>query len=187
MTLDVHHQIQKVLISAEEIAQKVHELGVAVTETYVDRDRPLIAIVILKGATIFAADLLREIDLPVRLDFMAISSYGQETKSSGVVRILKDLDHPVEGADVLVIEDIIDSGRTLRYLVESLKGRGPNSVKSCVLLDKPDRREIDVSPEFVGFEIPDEFVVGYGLDYAEVYRNLPYIGVLRPELYAGED
>lgn len=181
----MHEDIEKVLLTKEMIAEKVRELGERITEMYRESDRALQIVVILKGAAFFAADLLREIKLPARLDFMAISSYGTETVSSGVVRILKDLDHPIEGYDVLVVEDIIDSGRTLKYLMESLLGRRPASLRACVLLDKPERREVDVDPEFVGFEIPDEFVVGYGLDFAEKYRNLPYIGVLKPELYRG--
>lgn len=180
----MHRDIEKVLLTADEIADKVQELGKTITETYRNSDRPLQAVVILKGASFFASDLLRQISLPIRLDFMAISSYGDETVSSGVVRILKDLDHPIEGMDVLIVEDIIDSGRTLRYLIETLKARDPASVRTCVLLDKPERREVDVDPEFVGFHVPDEFVVGYGLDFAEKYRNLPYIGVLKPELYS---
>lgn len=175
--------IKKVLLSAEEIQEKVMELGAQITEHYEKRDQPLQVVVILKGAALFASDLLRAIDLPAMLDFMAISSYGTRTSSSGVVRILKDLDQPIEGCDVLVVEDIVDSGRTLKYLLDSLKSREPGSLKTCVLLDKPERREVDVEPDFLGFVIPDEFVVGYGLDYAEKYRNLPYIGVLKPELY----
>ena len=179
----MHQDIEKILLTEEMLQEKVKELGAAITERYRGTGRPLHVIVILKGAAFFAADLLRRIEIPVRLDFMAISSYGVKTSSSGVVRILKDLDHPIEGHDVLVVEDIIDSGRTLNYLLESLKQRRPASVATCVLLDKPQRREVNVNPEFVGFEIPDEFVVGYGLDYAEKYRNLPYIGVLKPSLY----
>jgi hypoxanthine phosphoribosyltransferase len=179
----VHQDIAKILLTEEMIQAKVKELAAQISDKYRGTGRPLHAIVILKGATFFAADLLRRLDIPARVDFMAISSYGTRSSSSGVVRILKDLDHPIEGQDVLVIEDIVDSGRTLNYLLQGLKQRNPASLSLCVLLDKPDRRVVDVHPEFVGFEIPDEFVVGYGLDYAELYRNLPYIGVLKPELY----
>jgi len=180
---EIHPDLEKVLLTEELIQEKVKELGAAITRRYQGTGRPLQVIVILKGAAIFAADLLRRIEIPTRVDFMAISSYGTRASSSGVVRILKDLDHPIEGFDVLVVEDIIDSGRTLNYLLNTLKQRKPASIATCVLLDKPERREVDVDPEFVGFEIPDEFVVGYGLDYAERYRNLPYIGVLKRSLY----
>lgn len=172
-------EVSRVLLSEEQIRARVSELGAEITRAYKDSGRPLHVIVILKGATIFAADLVRAIDLPVSLDFMAISSYGNQTTSSGVVRIVMDLDRPIEGRDVLVVEDIVDSGLTLKYLLESLRGRNPASLRTCVLLDKFERREVDVTPDFVGFRIPDEFVVGYGLDYAEKYRNLPYVGVLR--------
>lgn len=181
----MHQDIEKILLTEEMIQSKVNELAVAITEKYRETGRPLQVIVILKGAAFFAADLLRRLEIPTRVDYMAISSYGNETSSSGVVRILKDLDHPIEGHDVLVIEDIVDSGRTLNYLLEGLWQRRPRTLASCVLLDKPERREVEVHPEFVGFEIPDEFVVGYGLDYAELYRNLPYIGVLKSSLYQG--
>lgn len=181
MSLD--GDITKVLISEGEIAAKVDELGRAIDRTYGDVAEALHIVVILKGAAIFAADLIRRISIPVTMDFMAISSYGKQTKSSGVVRILKDLDHPIEGLHVLIVEDIIDSGLTLKYLMENLRGRGAASVRSCVLLDKVERREVAVTPDFVGYEIPDEFVVGYGLDYAERYRNLPYVGTLSPRVY----
>jgi len=159
-------------------------MGAAVSAAYPDVNEPLRIVVILKGAAVFASDLIRCIDRPLSLDFMAISSYGKQTTSSGVVRILKDLERPIQGVHVLVVEDIVDTGLTLNYLVNNLRGRGALSVRTCVLLDKPDRREVPVDPDFTGFAIPDEFVVGYGLDYAEKYRNLPYVGVL--ELGAGE-
>lgn len=135
----------------------------------------------------FMADLVREIDIPITVDFMAVSSYGQSTESSGAVRILKDLEVSVEGKNVLIVEDIVDTGLTLRYLLENLKSRHPASVRVCTLLDKPSRRQVEVSPDYNGFEIPDKFVVGYGLDYAEQYRHLPYIAVLKPEAYGREE
>lgn len=181
--MSLNTDIKEVLLTQEEIAAKVRELGTAITETYAEIDEPLRVVVILKGAAIFAADLIRSIDIPITLDFMAISSYGKQTTSSGVVRILKDLDRSIDGAHVLVVEDIVDSGLTLNYLMDNLRGRGAASVRSCVMLDKPDRREVAVTTDFVGFDIPDEFVVGYGLDYAERYRNLPYVGALDPRVY----
>jgi hypoxanthine phosphoribosyltransferase len=161
----------EVLISEEQIRQKVDVLGRRITLDY--EGKPLVLIVILKGASIFAADLIRRIQLPVSLDFMALSSYGDSTKSSGVVRIQKDLDHSIEGKHVLIVEDIVDTGLTLNYLYGHLKSRGPQSVRICALLDKPERRKVAVPIHYKGFEIPDAFVVGYGLDFAERYRNLP--------------
>jgi len=175
-----YDEVARVLLTEEEIRAKVLDLGAQITEAYKDAAGPLHVIVILKGATIFAADLVRAIDLPVSVDFMAISSYGAQTKSSGVVRIVMDLDRSIEGRDVLVVEDIIDTGLTLKYLLDYLRARNPASLRTCVLLDKFERREVDVTPDFVGFRIPDEFVVGYGLDFAEKYRNLPYLAVLKP-------
>ena len=159
-----------------EIDKKIRELGARISEDYAGESVCLICI--LKGASFFTCELAKRITVPVSLDFMSVSSYGSETKSSGVVKIIKDLDEPIKGKDVLVIEDIVDSGRTLSYLMEMLKDRGPASLKLCTLLDKPDRRVIDVPVDYTGFEIPDEFVVGYGLDYDQRYRNLPYIGVI---------
>lgn len=179
MTTGRYDEVARVLLSEEEIRAKVLDLGAQITAAYKDAAGPLHVIAILKGATIFAADLVRAIDLPVSLDFMAISSYGAQTKSSGVVRIVMDLDRSIEGRDVLVVEDIIDTGLTLKYLLDNLRARNPASLRTCVLLDKYERREVDVTPDFVGFRIPDEFVVGYGLDFAEKYRNLPYVGVLK--------
>ena len=161
----------EVLLTAEQIGQKVEQLGRRITAEY--EGKPLALIVILKGAAIFAADLARAIRLPLSIDFMALSSYGQSTRSSGVVRIQKDLDNPVEGKHVLIVEDIVDTGLTLNYLYGHLKARGPLSVKICALLDKPERRKVAVPLHYKGFEIPDEFVVGYGLDFSERYRNLP--------------
>jgi hypoxanthine phosphoribosyltransferase len=169
------------MISEEEIAKRVKELGKQLTEEYKGKD--LMVVGILKGCMLFLSDLVRAIDLPLTMDFMVVSSYGTSTKSSGVVRIIKDLEREIEGKDVLIIEDIVDTGLTLSYLMENLKTRNPNSVKVCSLLDKPERRKVQVDIEYVGFQIPDEFVVGYGLDYAEIYRNLPFVCVLKPEVY----
>jgi hypoxanthine phosphoribosyltransferase len=154
------------------------------TEEYKGKD--LLVVGILKGCMLFLSDLVRAIELPLAMDFMVVSSYGSATKSSGVVRILKDLEREIEGKDVLIIEDIVDTGLTLSYLIENFKTRNPKSVKVCSLLDKPDRRMVQVDIEYVGFKIPDEFVVGYGLDYSEIYRNLPFVCVLKPEVYSKE-
>ncbi|SEN63679.1 hypoxanthine phosphoribosyltransferase [Lihuaxuella thermophila] len=178
----MHQDMKEILISEAEIAEKVTELGQMISRDYKDLN-PL-CICVLKGAVPFMADLIRKMEIPVEVDFMAVSSYGSSTKSSGVVRILKDLEASVEGRHVLVVEDIIDSGLTLSYLIAMLKGRKAASVKVATLLDKPARRTVDLKPDYCGFEIPDEFVVGYGLDYAEKYRNLPYIGVLKEEVYS---
>lgn len=177
----MNKDIKKILIEEEELQAKVAELGTLITRDY--KGKNLLIICVLKGAVIFTSDLIRKIDLPLDIDFMAISSYGANTKSSGVVRILKDLDMSIEGKDVLIVEDIIDSGLTLAYLVENLKSRGPESVEICTILDKKERRTIDLDIKYTGFVVPDEFVVGYGLDYAEKYRNLPYIAVLKEEIY----
>ena len=176
--------IRNIMISEENIAKRVKELGKQLTEEYKGRD--LLIVGILKGCMLFLSDLVRAIDLPLTMDFMVVSSYGSATKSSGVVRIIKDLERDIEGKDVLVVEDIVDTGLTLSYLIENLKTRNPRSVKVCSLLDKPDRRKAQVDIEYVGFKIPDEFVVGYGLDYAETYRNLPFVCVLKPEVYSGK-
>lgn len=178
----MHQDVKEILISEEQIQKKVKELGALLTADY-EGKRPL-CIGVLKGAAPFMTDLIRAMDLPLEMDFMAVSSYGVSTKSSGVVRILKDLDTSVEGRDVLIIEDIIDTGLTLSYLIDLLKGRNANSVKVVTLLNKPARRKVDLVPHYCGFEIPDEFVVGYGLDYSEIYRNLPYIGILKEEVYS---
>ena len=172
---------EELLLTREQIAARVQEMGRQITEDF--RGRDLTVICILKGAVVFFVDLVREIDLPMSMDFMAISSYGSATKSSGVVRILKDLDKPVNGKDVLIIEDIVDSGMTLSFLRENLISRGAASLHIATLLDKPERRRVPLHVDYVGFTIPDEFVVGYGLDYAERYRNLPDIGILKPEVY----
>ena len=164
------------MITEEEIKKRVIELGKEISEDFSGRKIHLICI--LKGGAFFMCELAKHLTVPVSFDFMAVSSYGDGTKSSGVVRIAKDLDEAIEGKDVLIVEDIIDSGRTLHYLLEVLEHRNPASMKLCTLLDKPERREMDVSVDYVGFTIPDEFVVGYGLDYAQLYRNLPFIGVV---------
>lgn len=174
----------ELLLTKEQIAARVKEMGDEITRDYENVEGDLVLVGILKGAIVFFADLIREIDLPLSMDFMAISSYGSATKSSGVVRILKDLDKDIVGKHVLVVEDIIDSGLTLSFLKDNLLSRGAASLKICTLLDKPERRKVDLHVDYAGFQIPDEFVVGYGLDYAETYRNLPDIGVLRPEIYS---
>ena len=166
----------RVMISEEEVDAKIAEIGKKISEDYAGKQVHLICI--LKGSVFFTCELAKRITVPVTLDFMSVSSYGDGTASSGIVRIVKDLDESLEGKEVIVIEDIIDSGRTLHYLLDVLKKRQPNSLKLCTLLDKPERRVKEVTVDYVGFEIPDEFVVGYGLDYAQRYRNLPYIGVV---------
>ena len=171
----------ELLLTREQIAARVKEMGKQITEDFKGKD--LTVICILKGAVVFFVDLVREIDLPMSMDFMAISSYGSATKSSGVVRIMKDLDKPVNGKDVLVIEDIVDSGMTLSFLRENLLSCGAASLKIATLLDKPERRRVPLHVDYFGVTIPNEFVVGYGLDYDEKYRNLPDIGVLKPEVY----
>ena len=169
-------EIGEILVQADQLKQRVRSLGEEITAEYDGRD--LLLVGVLKGAVFFLADLMRHIDLPCELDFMAVASYGSATESSGVVRILKDLDAAIEGRDVLIVEDIVDSGLTLQYLLRNLGARGPRSLEVCALLTKPERRRVELSPRYVGFEIPDRFVVGYGLDYAERYRNLPYVAVL---------
>ena len=168
------------LVSEEDLQRRVRELGEEISRDYAGRDLFLIGV--LKGAVFFMADLMRHVTVPCEVDFMAISSYGASTDSSGVVRILKDLDINIEGRNVLVVEDIIDSGLTLSYLIRNLESREPASLEVCALLTKPARREIDVPVRWIGFEIPNRFVIGYGLDFAERYRNLPYVGVLSEEL-----
>jgi len=174
--------VEEILVDEVALQARVAELGAEISADY--RDRDLLLIGVLKGAIFFMADLMRQIDLPCEVDFMAISSYGAGVDSSGVVRILKDLDMPIENRNVVIVEDIVDSGLTLSYLLRNLEARHPASVEICALLTKPDRRENDVECRYVGFEIPNRFVIGYGLDFAERYRNLPYIGVLREELIA---
>lgn len=174
--------LDEILITQEELTIRTREMGAKITEDY--RGKDLVLIGILKGSVLFMADLAKTINLPLSMDFMSVTSYGDRTESSGVVRILKDLDHGIEGKDVLIVEDIIDSGLTLSYLKKNLTERRPKSLKIATLLDKPDRRVVDyVKVDYLGFVIPDLFVVGYGLDYAEKYRNIPCIGVLKPEIY----
>lgn len=173
--------VAEILITEEQIQAKTRELGQLISRDYAGQD--LLLICVLKGAISFLADLMREITIPHEIDFMAISSYGASTESSGVVRILKDLDTNIEGRNVLIVEDIVDTGRTLHYITQNLKTRRPKSVRICTLLNKPSRREIDIPLDYVGFEIPNKFVIGYGLDFAEIYRSLPYIGVLKKEKY----
>ena len=168
-----------VLLSEEEVDKKIRELGEQISRDYEGKTVHLCCV--LKGGTFFMCELAKRITVPVTLDFMCCSSYGSSTKSSGVIKIVKDLDEPINGRDVIVVEDIVDSGNTLSYLLENLKQRQPASLKLCTLLDKPDRRVKDVHVDYTGFQIPDEFVVGYGLDYAQKYRNLPYVGIVELE------
>jgi hypoxanthine phosphoribosyltransferase len=169
--------IGEILVPAEDLDRRVQELAAEVSRDY--RDKDLVLIGVLKGAVFFLSDLMRHIDIPVEVDFMAVASYGSATKSSGVVRILKDLDAVIEGRDILIVEDIVDSGLTLQYLLRNLQGRNPRSLEVCALLIKPERRKVDLRTRYVGFEIPDRFAIGYGLDYAERYRNLPYVAALK--------
>lgn len=179
--MSIKQDIAEVLIGAEELQAKVAELGRQISEDY--RGRAPLLICLLRGAVVFLSDLIRAIDIPLEMDFIAISSYGASTESSGVVRLVMDLKSNITGRNVLIIEDIVDTGRTLAYILDNLRTRRPADVKVCALLSKPSRREVQVKLDYLGFEIPDKFVVGYGLDYAEGYRNLPFIGVLKPELY----
>ena len=166
----------RVMLSEEEVDKRIKEIGEQISRDYAGRQVHLVCV--LKGGSFFLCELAKRITVPVSLDFMSVSSYGSDTKSSGVVKIVKDLDESLKGKNVIVVEDIVDSGRTLSYLLEMLKDRGPESLRLCTLLDKPDRRVIEVNVDYTGFQIPDEFVVGYGLDYDQRYRNLPYIGVV---------
>ena len=179
MSTSVEHGVAEILIDQETLQGRIDELGEEISADYAGRD--LLLVGVLKGAVFFMADLMRRLTVPCEIDFMAISSYGAATDSSGVVRILKDLDINISGRDVLVVEDIIDSGLTLSYLMRNLRARKPASLEICALLTKPERREIEVPVRYTGFEIPNRFVIGYGLDFAERYRNLPYIGVLHPD------
>jgi hypoxanthine phosphoribosyltransferase len=170
------HEVGEILVGAEDLRRRVRELAQEVSRDYAGKD--LLLIGVLKGAVFFLSDLMRHLEIPVEVDFMAVASYGSATKSSGVVRILKDLDAAIEGRDVLIVEDIVDSGLTLQYLLRNLAGRNPASLEVCALLIKPERRKVDLQTRYVGFEIPDRFAIGYGLDYAERYRNLPYVAAL---------
>ena len=179
----VREQLLEILIPAEDIQRRVGELGAQLAADYAGK-RPIL-VGVLRGATVFMVDLMRAMDIPLAVDFMATSSYGASTRSSGVVRILKDLDTVIEGKHVLIVEDIIDSGLTLQYITEMLWTRRPASLRICTLLDKPANRKVQIKVDYIGFTIPNKFVVGYGLDFGELYRNLPYIGVLKPEAYGG--
>ena len=176
------NEIKEVLFTEEQLRQKVDELGAQITADYQGKN-PLI-VSVLKGSYVFMADLTRRINVPCQVDFMVVSSYGAGTKTSGEVQIIKDLENSIDGRDLIIVEDILDSGVTLNYLMKVLTARGANSIRLCTLLSKPDRRRVDVPVDYLGFEIPDEFVVGYGLDFAERYRNLPYIGILKPSVYS---
>lgn len=181
--IDMNQDIDHILVSEEELRQKVRELGEQISRDYEGHD--LLLVSILKGAVVFMADLMREIKIPCDIDFMVVSSYGgANTSSTGLVKIVKDLDQDLTGRDVLIVEDILDTGITLSHLVPMLQLRHPRSVRLCTILSKPSRRKADIEPDYLGFEVPDEFVVGYGLDYDEKYRNLPYVGVLKPEVYS---
>jgi hypoxanthine phosphoribosyltransferase len=173
--------VAEVLITAEKIRERIAVMGATIANDYAGQD--LLLVCVLRGAVVFLSDLMRSIPIPHSVDFMAISSYGASTESTGVVRILKDLDTNIERRNVLIVEDIIDTGRTLDYMLQNLRTRRPKSLRTCTLLSKPSRRQMHVPLDYVGFEVPDKFVVGYGLDFAELYRNLPYIGVLRKEKY----
>lgn len=177
------NDIQEVLFSEAQLAEKVAELGARISQDYAGKN-PLI-VSVLKGSYVFMADLTRQITIPCNIDFMAVSSYGTGTKTTGEVQIIKDIGSKIDGRDLIIVEDILDSGVTLNFLMKILKARGANSISLCTLLSKPERRKVDVPIDYLGFEIPDAFVVGYGLDYAETYRNLPFIGILKPEVYGG--
>ena len=169
--------IGEILVPAEALERRVSELAAEISRDYQDKD--LVLVGVLKGAVFFLSDLMRQLEIPVEVDFMAVASYGSATKSSGVVRILKDLDAAIEGRDVLIVEDIVDSGLTLQYLLRNLNGRNPRSLEVCALLIKPERQKVDLPTRYVGFEIPNRFAIGYGLDHAERYRNLPYVAALK--------
>ena len=178
----MEHDIQEILFSEEQLAKRVSELAEQINRDYADKEILLVSV--LRGSFIFMADLARKITRPCRVDFMSVSSYGKGSTSSGQVQITKDLSEDISGLHVIVVEDILDSGNTLSYLLRLLEQRHPASIRLCTLLDKPDRRKVEVAVHYSGFTIPDAFVVGYGLDYAERYRNLPYIGILKPEIYS---
>ncbi len=182
---DMRGDIAEILVTEEQIREAIRKLGSTLAADYAGKE--LLLVGVLRGAIMFIVDLARAIDLPLTLDFMAVASYGASTQTSGIVRILKDLDSSIEGKHVLVVEDIIDSGLTLTYILETLRNRNPASVRVCALLSKPERRRVEVPVDYLCFEIPDAFVVGYGLDYDQIYRNLPFIGILKPEAYKQED
>ena len=180
--MSMKDDILKVLYSEEELKAKCAEMGARITRDYAGKN--LLLVTVLKGAVVYFTDLMRAIDLPCTIDFMIVSSYGSGVKTSGVVKIVKDLDTDLSGKDLLIVEDILDTGLTLSYLKSMLAARNPSSIRIATLLDKPDRRKADIHADYIGYEVPDEFVVGYGLDYDEKYRNLPYVGVLKPEIYS---
>lgn len=177
------NDIQEILYSEEQISEMVRRIGAEISRDY--KGKNLLLVSVLKGSVAFMADLMRAVTIPTRIDFMSVSSYGSGVKTSGVVKIVKDLDINLQGYDILIVEDILDSGKTLSYLMELLGARNPASIEICTLFDKPERREVPVYPKYKGTEIPDAFIVGYGLDYDEKYRNLPFVGVLKPEVYGG--
>ena len=178
---EMMEDIQEVLFTERQIAVMVERVGQQISRDY--KDKNLLLVSVLKGSVVFMADLMRSISIPAKIDFMATSSYGSGTKTSGVVKIIKDLDIPLSGYDIVLVEDILDSGKTLNYLVELLRDRNPKSLQICALFDKPERREVELQATYVGSVIPDAFIVGYGLDYDEKYRNLPFVGVLKPSVY----
>lgn len=178
---NMEDDIEKILISEKDIKKAIRKMGKAISKDYADKNLFLVAV--LKGSVMIMADLMRAITIPVNIDFMSVSSYGGGTKTSGVVKIIKDLDHDLSGKDVLIVEDILDSGLTLSYLTNVLRQRNVSSIKIATLLDKPERRVADITPDYCCFTVPDEFVVGYGLDFDQKYRNLPYVGILKPEVY----
>jgi hypoxanthine phosphoribosyltransferase len=177
----MHEDVKSVLLTQQQIAERVAEMGKEITEDY--KGKNLVLVTVLKGAAVFLSDLMRSIDTHAEIDFMVVSSYGAATSSSGVVRIMRDIEIPLEDKDVLVVEDILDSGNTLQYIKEVITGKNPKSIKIATLLNKPARRMAEIEADYTGFVVPDEFVIGYGLDYNEKYRNLPYIGILKPEVY----
>lgn len=181
----LHDDIREVLFSQEKIAEIVQNMGRQISEDY--KGKNLLLVSVLKGSLLFMADLMRAIDIHCEIDFLSVSSYGKGTQTSGEVRILKDLDSSLEGKDLLVVEDILDSGVTLSFLLKNLSARNPASIRLCTFLDKPERRRVDIHADYVGASVPDEFIVGYGLDYAEKYRNLPYVGVLKPSVYTSKE
>ncbi len=181
----MYDDIGEILFTEEKIAEIVQNIGRQISEDY--KGKNLFMVSVLKGSLPFMADLMRQITIPCTIDFLSVSSYGKGTKTSGEVRILKDIDSSLEGKDLLVVEDILDSGVTLSYLLKMLSARNPASIRLCTFLDKPERRRVDIHADYVGASVPDEFIVGYGLDYAEKYRNLPYVGVLKPEVYMSEE
>lgn len=177
----MNNDIKEVLYNEDQLRNKIRQMGAEISKDY--HGKELILIGVLKGSVVFMADLIREISIPCKMDFMAVSSYGSSTETSGVVRILKDLDFDIQGKNVLIVEDIIDSGVTLKYLIKYLSSRKPNSIEIICLLNKPDRRKVDIDVKYLGYNVPDYFLVGFGLDFSEKYRNLPYVGILKEEIY----